>query len=241
MNIIEFCKKRYKILIPIMVLFVLLITVFYLYKEYKYDNYRNKEEVSVYQYFGGIRNDYTAIITYNLKKLIVDIEAKDKKIQYDSTPIYYTNLDKVIFPKEMSIIFPLKDGSQYRLYKYASYGIDNDVYKITNGNESMSFNHFFLFDGKGLYFFSDEVVLMIDDKEYVKLSPNSYVEVIGGYTITYYDKEKNKSEMLEVEGKKVKIVNDNLDLSLNERSFNLFGKKILLIPSDNLKELSFDN
>ena len=46
--------------------------------------------------------------------------------------------------------------------------------------------------------------------------------------------------MLEVEGKKVKIVNDNLDLSLNERSFNLFGKKILLIPSDNLKELSFD-
>ena len=40
-------------LIPVMVVFVLLITVYFLYREYKYDNYRNKKEEEVYQYFGG--------------------------------------------------------------------------------------------------------------------------------------------------------------------------------------------
>lgn len=240
-KVIEFLKKRYKILIPIMVVFVLLIAVFFLYREYRYDNYRNREEVDVYQYFGGIKNNYTAIISYNLKKLIVDIKAKNKKVEYDATPIYYNNEDKIIFPSEMSIIFPLRDGNQYRLYKYARYQKIDDEYEITNGRESGIFNHFFLFDGRGLYFFSDEVKIMIDDKEIVTLSPNSYVEVVGGYTLTYYDKENDKSEMIEIEGKKVQAINDILDLSINERYFNLFGKKILLVPSENLKELGFDN
>ena len=84
----KFFHEKYKILIPIMVVFVLLITLYFLYREYKYDNYRDKRETEVYQYFGGIRTDYTAIITYNLKESIVDINPKDKKIEYDGTPIY---------------------------------------------------------------------------------------------------------------------------------------------------------
>ena len=39
----KFFLEKYKILIPIMVVFVLLITLYFLYREYKYDNYRNKQ------------------------------------------------------------------------------------------------------------------------------------------------------------------------------------------------------
>ena len=109
-KIIDFCKERYKILIPIMVVFVLLITIYFLYREYRYDNYRNKQEVAVFQYFGGIKNEYTAIVTYNLKDDIIDVSAKDKKIEYDSTPIYYEKEKKIIFPSEMNITFPIKNG-----------------------------------------------------------------------------------------------------------------------------------
>lgn len=239
-NIIEFCKNKYKILIPVMVVFVLLIALLFYYKEYKYDSYRNREEVDVYQYFGGVRTDYKAMISYNIKKIIVDIQAINKKVGYDSTPIYYSNEDKIIFPREMMIVFPLKDGKQYRLYKYASYSLEDDVYKLTNGNESGTFNHFFLFDSKGLYFFSDEVTIYIDEEEYLTLGANSYVNVVGGNTITYYDKENNKSEMVEVEGKKVMARNDNLDLCLTENYFNMFGKKILITPLDKLQELSME-
>ena len=118
-NVIEFIKQRYKIFIPIMVVLVLLITVYYLYREYKYDNYRNKQEYDVYQYFGGVRKDYKAIITYNLKDIIIGIEDKEKEIQYDSTPVYFASEEKILFPNEMSIVFPLQDGNQYKLYKYS--------------------------------------------------------------------------------------------------------------------------
>ena len=43
-NIVNFCREKYKILIPVMVVIVLFVTIFFLYREYKYDNTRNKEE-----------------------------------------------------------------------------------------------------------------------------------------------------------------------------------------------------
>ena len=85
-KVINFCKKRYKVLIPVMVVLVLLVTMLFLYREYKYDNTRNKKEVSVFQYYGGVKTEYTAIITYNLKDSIVNLEAKNKKIENDSIP-----------------------------------------------------------------------------------------------------------------------------------------------------------
>ncbi len=236
-KIIDFCKEKYKILIPVIVVLVLLIAVYYLYREYRYNNYRNKVEIPVYQYFGGVKNDYTAIISYNLKKDIVAIEGKDKKINYDATPIYLKNEDKVIFPSEMSAVFPLKDGVQYRLYKYTIYeNIDNN-YHLTSGKNSGSYNNFFIFDGEGLYFFPDEVTLKVNNKELVKLSANSYAEVVGGYTLTYYNKDKDEAKVLEIEGKEVTASNNYLDLSLNNRYFKVYDKKVLLVPSYNLEAL----
>ncbi len=241
-KVIDFCRQKYKILIPVMVIFVLLITVYFLYREYKYDNYRNKKEESVYQYFGGIKNEYTAIVTYNLKNVIVDVDAKNKKIEYDSTPIYYSDSNKIIFPKEMNIVFPLKDGSQYKLYKYSIYEKIDDTHLITLNTDSDYYYHFFLFDGKSLYFFPDEVTLIINGKEYKKLSSMSYVSLVGGYTLTYYDKENDTSEVLEVEGKKITVTSENgdLNLNLNERYFMSFDKKVLLFSPNNLNALSID-
>lgn len=242
-KIIDFCKQRYKMLIPVMVVFVLLVTVYFLYREYKYDNYRNKKEEEVYQYFGGIKNEYTAIVTYNLKNVIIDVDAKNKKIEYDSTPIYYKDIDnKVLFPSEMNMVFPLKDGSQYKLYKYSIYEKIDNTDMITMNNKSDYYYHFFLFDGKGLYFFPEEVTLYINDKEYKTLSPMSYVSVIGGYTLSYYDKEKDTSEVLEIENKKITISCENIKLvvNLNERNFTVANKQVLLFAPYNLNALSID-
>ena len=130
---IKFCREKYKTLIPLMVVLVLLITLYFLYREYKYDNYRDRREVEVYQVFGGIKTEYTAIITYNLKGNIVGVEAKNKKIEYDATPIYYKDKEEVLFPEEMIVAMPLREGSQYRVYKYSSYINDDSINKIRNG------------------------------------------------------------------------------------------------------------
>ena len=236
-KIIDFCKRKYKILIPIMVVLVLLVTVYFLYREYRYDTYRNKEEVKVYQYFGGVKHEYTAIVSYNLKKVMVNVEGKDENIKYDSTPVYYKDKDKVIFPNEMSIVFPIMDASQYRLVKYSTYEEIDKQKMITSGRDNGVYNNFFIFDSEGLYFFPEEVTLKIDGKDYTKLSANSYAEVVGGYTLTYYDKEKDKSEVIEIDGKEVTVVNDYMDLSLTSRYFKVYNKKILLVPAYNLNSL----
>lgn len=93
----DFIKDKYKIFIPIVVVIVLLIVIGYFYKEYNYNNYKNKKDVGVYQYFGGLRHDYTAVFTYNIKDVIVDIRGKDEKIEYDSTPIYCLMRIKLFF------------------------------------------------------------------------------------------------------------------------------------------------
>ena len=224
----EFLKQKYKILIPIMVIFVLLVAMYFLYKEYKYDTYRNKQEVAVYQYFGNVKKEYNAIITYNLKKVIIDISSTKSKINYDSTPIYYQKEDTIIFPKEMVIVFPLNGGSQYKLYNYSKYEKINNENIITTNYNTDRYDYFFLYDGKGTYFFPDSVVLNIDGKEYTTLGSMSFVKITGGNTMSYYDKENDKSEFLEITGKKITVSSENINVNLSEASCMSLSSKVLL-------------
>jgi len=233
-GIIKFCKERYKLLIPIMVAVVLFVTIFFLYRRYEYDNTKNKKEVSVFQYFGGVRTDYTAIFTYNLKNSIVDIEAKNKKIKYDSMPIYYEDKSKVIFPSEMSIVFPLREGGQFRLYKYATYYNQDTVHFIKNNTDLGNYTFFFLYDGKDLFFFPEEVSLKINDKEYKKLGPMSYVSVVGGLTLVYYDTETDTAEAIELNGDVVTVTGNHIDVNVSERYFMSFTNKVLLMSPNKL-------
>lgn len=233
-KIIEFCKKKYKVLIPIMVVVVLLVTTFFLYREYKYDNTRNKEEVSVYQYFGGVRVDYTSIVTYNLKNAIVDVSVKDKKIESNTVPIYYEDKSNVIFPVEMSIVFPLRDGSQFRLYKYATYYNEDNTHFIKNNTDLGTYSDFFLYNGKDAFFFPEETTLKINNKDYKELGPMSYVSVVGGYTLIYYDTETDTSEAIELDGDTVTVVGNNINVNVSERYFYSFSNKILLMSPNNL-------
>ncbi len=236
-KIIDFCKQKYKVLIPIMVVFVLLLAIYFLYREYRYDTYRNRKEYAVYQYFGGKKMEYTAIVTYNLKKVIIGIEGKDKKINYDSTPVYYKDEDRILFPEEMSIILPLKSGESHRLYKYATYGIKDEIHKITNGSLDIACSHFFLFDGTGLYFFSDKVTLSIEGMDDIALGKESYIENVGGYALTYYDKENDKSEVVDIYGKKVTVSNDDVTIDVIKKEFKVFGKTVSLGQPYNLNPL----
>lgn len=235
-NIVKFLKEKYKILIPIMVVIVLLVTMFFLYKEYIYDNKRNKEEVPVFQYFNSVKVEYTGIFTYNLKKALVDISAKDAKINFGTVPIYYNDLSKVIFPREMSIVFPQSSGAQYQLYRYAIFYKLDELNFIKSDINEESYSGFFLYDGDGLYFLPDESSLNINGKEYKKLGAMSYVNLIGT-SLVYYDPTDGKSEIIELNNEKVTITNDYLDLNIRELCFYSFDNKNLLFSPNNLRPL----
>lgn len=233
-KMIDFCRKQYKVLIPVMVGIVLLITVFFLYREYQFDNMRNKEEVHVFQYFGTLKEKYTAIITYNLKESIVGIDSKDRKIEFDSAPIYYEDETKVIFPEEMNIAFPLRGGSQFKLYKYSTYFKEEEVHFIKNNTDLGNYDFFFLYDGSDLFFFPDEVTLNIDGKEYKKLGAMSYVRVVGGLTLIYYDTISGDGEAIELNGRSVSVSSKYVNVNISERYFMSFSNKVLLTTPNNL-------
>mgnify|MGYP003290900383 CR=1 FL=1 len=236
-KIIDFCKKKYKLLIPIMAVIVLVGALIFFYNEYKYDNYRNKKDVNVYQYFGGVKTDYTLTLTYNLKDLIVDAKAKDAKIEYDATPIYYLEEEKVLFPHEMTMVFPLREGSQYKLYKYSTYYLkDNVRYINNNNNEDNDYNNFFLYDGSNIFFFPYDVTLKVNKKE-IPLGKNSTVTLVGD-TLIYYDYGKGASDIIELNGKDATINSENINVNLRQKYVLSFEKEVLLFSPDNLKPVS---
>lgn len=238
MKILDFIKSKYKILIPIMVVFVLLVTVYFFYREYKYDNYRNKEEVAVYQHFNSLLIEYNAQIVYNLKDVLVDFTPINRNVAFEVTPIYYKDSDKVIFPQDMNIVFPVTNGVQYKLYKYATYLNDNGTHKIKNSDYLNNYDLFFLYNGDDLFFFPDEVTLNMDGKEYVKLGKMSFVRLVDGYTLEFYDKENDKADFIEVEGKEITVTNDYMDVNLSRKYLKKYDSKILLFSPDSLKSLS---
>ena len=69
----------------------------------------------------------------------------------------------------------------------------------------------------------------------------SYISLVGGYTLTYYDYESDTSEILEIEGKNVSVSSEFINVSLTERYFTSFNNRVLLSRPYNLKTLYKNN
>ena len=63
---------------------------------------------------------------------------------------------------------------------------------------------------------------------------------VGGYTIKYYDKASDKSELLEIEGKKITVSSEKININVNESYFMVYSDKNLLIKPYNLDALLID-
>lgn len=224
----DFVKNRYNILIPICLVVVLLIAILLYAKEYKNNRYAEIKEVEVYQYFSGIKMEYTAKIGRNRKNVILEYENEDFAISLDSTPVYIKDSDNIIFPKEMSIIFPLLD-KQYQINALTEVYKENDLYYLNIRNLNKNFEHIFYFDGNNLYFFVDNVTLTVGEKE-ITLSPMSYVSCSYLNFVEYYDRNKDEFETIDITNEKVIVKNDYMtidvasDKVIYKDSFSLLTK-----------------
>lgn len=208
----EFIKNKYNILIPVFLLIVLLIALFLYAKEYKNNRYAEINEVDVYQYFSGIKMEYTAKISRNRKNVILDYENNEFSVSLDSTPVYLKENDNVIFPNEMSAVFVLKN-TEYRVNSLAEIYKENDLYYLNIRNLNKTFDHVFFFDGNNLYFFIDKVTLVVGDKN-IELSPMSYVNCSYLNFVQYYDKESDTFETIDVSNGNVIVKNDYMTIDV---------------------------
>lgn len=225
----EFIKQKYNILIPIFLVVVVVITLVLYGREYKNNRYAETKKEEVYQYFSGTKLEYTASISRNRKKVILNYDVGSSGVNLDSTPTYLVKEDNVIFPKEMTIFFPLQDKS-YKVNALAEVYKENDLYYLNQKDINKTFDHIFYYDGKDLYFFVDNVTIEVGDKT-INLSPMSYLNCSYQNLLEYYDKDSDTYEKISLENEKVLVKTDymTIDVTLDKV---IYKDSFTLLTSD---------
>ncbi len=212
-KIISLIRKKYKIAIPISVIIVLLLAFIIYRMEYEKSKYRSHNTYGFYQYILDTKYEYDMVISTNINGEITEIEAKKYNIVMDSTPIYYNNEKRVIFPSEASVVFSMREGIQYRLLKNTSLEYKNNLYYLITESYSDYLNYFFIYDGMDMYFFPDEVTLKIGTDE-ITLSPMSYLFARYGNSVEYYDYANDNYEIRNITNERVIVSNDHLRIDV---------------------------
>ena len=218
-------KKSLKIIIPVIVLLVLLIIVFIYTREYQYNRYRDKQVHSFYQYFAGQKVEYDATVSFNKEKVIKGFVPEEIKINYETIPIYYKDVNKVIFPSVMSVVFPLKKDFQWKIPEFSYIEKVNNLTYLTFEDYNTNIDHYVIYDGKNLYLFSDSVTFTINNEE-VTLSPLSYV-IAKPNEFSYYDYETDTYKIYDTD-ESITVYNDYYQLNVTRDYFDYFGNKALL-------------
>lgn len=220
-------NKNMKIIIPVIVLVVLLIVVLIYLKEYQYNNYRDKKDFELYQYFGEQKVIYNAIISYNNKGVIKSFVPSEYSINYGSRPIYYTDeeVNNVIFPSDMIVILPLKREFMYKIPEFSYVEKISSIQYMIFEDYHKNIDHYVLYDGGDLYFFSDSVKFIIDEKE-ITLSPLSYV-IDTGSSFSYYDYETDTYKVYDNAGEMI-LSNEHYEVNVTNNNIKYLGETILI-------------
>lgn len=232
-----FDQKNMKIIIPVIVLLVLFIVLFVYFRVYQYNNYRNKTISSFYQYFGDLKFEYDATVSYDRNDVIKVFAPNDIKVNYESIPIYSSSEDDVvILPSDMMILLPLKKELQYKIPSFSYLKKVGSIQYIVFDKYNNNIDHYVLYDGENLYFFSDSVTFTING-ETVTLSPFSYI-IDSLNEFSYYDYETDTYNTYEYSNEVV-VTNDYYTINVTNDYVNYFGERLLL--SNNFDFLNYLN
>ena len=227
-TIITYIKENYKLIIPISLILVVFIAALVYYKVSVYDTYKKDTNDQFYQWFYKKKYEYTGTVSTNRKDEIVDFKTKDYEIEFDSTPVYYKNKNKTIFTRNMSVVMPTLNCSEYLAPKYSYLTTKkNNVHTLTTKKYNSKLGHYFLYDGKNLYFFLDETTLKIEKQE-IKLSPLSYVIAETNKYISYYDKKTDTFETINTIDSKATVENDYYKIYVNIDNIDYYGENVIL-------------
>ncbi|MBE6144699.1 MAG: hypothetical protein E7169_03900 [Firmicutes bacterium] len=194
------------------------------------------KDYSFYQYLSGRRFDYEGTLKLSVDGDITELKLKDKNITLDSTPIYYKDYKKVLFPKNMSVVFPLTSGIQYKVNYFSTIEQTEELI-ITDRSYSREINNSFLYDGEDLYFFINETTLMIGEQEY-KLKPLSYVVAKYNNKVEIYDYELDEYITFDAKGVSVQALGNSYKINLFNDSIEYgLTSKLLVKKLDFLKNL----
>lgn len=233
-KMISFFKKNYIWLILLLIL--LIVAILFAFRG-NIDKVIIKDH-NLYQYTDGIKLEYTGEIMIDKETdEITQLSVKDIVMELGTDPIYYEDEMKVLFPKNMAVVFPLH-GTQYKVNYYTTVYRDIDDIYIEDRSLKRTIKDAIIYDGGDIYLVVDKSTVTIG-KEKIEVSPLSLVVANTQNKVAYvynYDKE----ELKEFKDLKDEViistdsykVNASLDLMYYNEKSRLFIKSI-----DKLKNL----
>ena len=189
-KIAKFIKKNYIWLILLLIL--LIVAILFAFRG-NIDKVIIKDH-NLYQYTDGIKLEYTGEIMIDKETdEITQLSVKDVVMELGTDPIYYEDEMKVLFPKNMAVMFPLH-GSQYKVNYYTTvYRELEDIY-IEDRSLNRTVSNAIIYDGGDIYLVIDKSTVTIG-KEKIDVSPLSLVVANTQNKVAYvynYDKEELK-------------------------------------------------
>ncbi len=191
------------------------------------------QDAKLYQYFKEQKREYNSTLTISNEKEITELKIEGKSVELDSTPFYYQEEKKVIFPHQMSVVFPNSNSLQRKVSYFTILdGTDITTY-LKNANLNYMLQNAFLYDGNDLYFFPEGVTITVMGTPY-SLTPFSYVIVNYNGECIFYDYEMNQAQVIENVTEDVIATGDNYQLNLSIDA-TIYGEKSRLL----LKKLEY--
>ena len=228
-----FTKKN--IVFVVLIIILIIISLFFVLR-------KNMDKVIIkdhdlYQYLNGIKIEYTGTIEIDKKtEDITKLNFKDVSIDLDTTPIYFKDSSKTLFPKNMGVMFPTQ-GTQYKInYHSTIYRELEDIY-VKDGSMKRILSDAIIYDGADIYYLVDETKITFLENEII-LKPMSYIIVdTFNQMVQVYDYDKDNFSVYENVNDEVIIstdkykVNASFDLMYYNDKSRLFIKKIDMLSN----------
>ena len=228
-------KKLQVFLISIIGLIIVLFATFLIFRHYNgLKEYTYNEEYPLYQYFAGAKNVYKGKVTISLDGDITKLESDSGVVDIEDAPIYFQDVDnEALICRIMLLVIPRipEKNNKIKLFSKIVYEDDSESAFYYLGKKKIFLDESFLYDGNNLYMFLSNVVIKIDDEEYI-LSPLSYVIVNYQDQIEIYDKKQDKYKIIESHKNDVIVSIGNHKINLSTDMVN--NNRILMKNVDNL-------
>lgn len=214
------------------VLFALIVVVIIFFTVNRNNDVIVIKKHKLYQYFDNIKFEYNGRIQINKKEEeITKITFEGNTTELDSFPLYYEDIDQLIFPKNMAVIYPLT-GKQYKVNYFTTAYLDAEEVCVKDKKLVKRLFDAIIYDGRDLYIATEDSTVTIGTNVY-NVSALSYIEVnTFSQTVKMFDYKNEKYTVVDNVTEDVIIsngsykVNASLDLMYYDKTSKLFIKDI---------------
>lgn len=214
------------------VLFTLIVVVIIFFTVNRNNDVIVIKKHKLYQYFDNIKFEYNGRIQINKKEEeITKITFEGNTTELDSFPLYYEDIDQLIFPKNMAVIYPLT-GKQYKVNYFTTAYLDAEEVCVKDKKLVKRLFDAIIYDGRDLYIATEDSTVTIGTNVY-NVSALSYIEVnTFSQTVKMFDYKNEKYTAVDNVTEDVIIsngsykVNASLDLMYYDTKSKLFIKDL---------------